>query len=242
MGETGNTMKTAGVVPCQAGWISVTFDEGLQHYKVLRGENELSELFELTGRLFIHIPIGLCDDSYSRTCEDLLKKELGEIAKDHIIHAPVRSVLHAPSYVEASMQSLENTDQELSLQSWKLTPKIKIVDRLLRESEEVAEKVYESHPELLFTRLNGGVIYQSKLTRKGLRHRLELVTSEEEIAADFFREIKEEFRRNEVGEEEILGAMALAYGAKASIQTRIRSLPDPPLVDSEGLRMAIYYI
>lgn len=242
MSETGNTVRTVGVEPCQAGWFSVTFDDGLQHYKMLRDEQEFADLLESSDRVFIHIPIGLSTDSYSRPCDDLLKKELGENAKDHIIHAPVRSVLHAPSYVEASMQSLEYTDRELSLKTWKMTPKIKIVDRLLRENKQIAEKVYESHPELLLTRLNGGVIYQSKLTRKGLRHRLDLVASEEELAADFFREIKEEFRRNEVGEEEILSAMTLAYGVKTSFHSRIRSLPETPLIDDEGLRMAIHYI
>ena len=64
----------------------------------------------------------------------------------------------------------------------------------LQNNEEYRDKVLESHPELLFMKLNGGMIYQKKKTKKGLRHRLGLVVDHEEIAADFFRDIKEEFR------------------------------------------------
>jgi predicted RNase H-like nuclease len=91
-------------------------------------------------------------------------------------------------------------------------------------------------------KMNGGMIYQKKNTKKGIKHRLELLKDLEKISDDFFRDIKEEYRRNEVDEDDIVDAMALAWAAKKSAETDIKTLPDPPEKDSAGLTMAIHYI
>ncbi len=235
-------MKTAGIDGCKAGWLLITFDDKDAKYEVLRSDQDLETVFKKFDRLFIDIPIGLNDETYTRTCDQLLRQKLGSEYASSVFSPPIRPALHAPTYVEANMQSYEYTEKKLSLQAWNITPKIKTVDRLLQEEPAYQEKVMESHPELLFMNLNGGMIYQKKNTKKGLKHRLELVAEFEPIAADFFREIKEEFRRNEVEENDIVDAMALAYGAKNSIDKPIRTLPDNPEVDSSGLRMAIHYL
>ncbi|MCC5941332.1 MAG: DUF429 domain-containing protein, partial [Balneolaceae bacterium] len=64
----------------------------------------------------------------------------------------------------------------------------------------------------------------------------------EQIAADFFREIKEEYRRNEVEEDDIVDAMALALAAKWSPEKGIKTIPEEPDVDSTGLRKAIHFV
>ena len=104
------------------------------------------------------------------------------------------------------------------------------------------EKVFESHPELLFQTLNGGMIFQKKNLKKGIRHRLELIKDEEPVADDFFRDIKEEFRRNEVQEDDIVDAMVLAYYAKKSEVEGIKTIPEEVEYDSEGLPKAIHFV
>ncbi|REL24587.1 DUF429 domain-containing protein [Rhodohalobacter sp. SW132] len=234
-------MKTAGIDGCKAGWILITFDEE-PNYKVLRTDDELQEAFQTFDRIFIDMPIGLEDEEYTRECDRLLRKELGAEYASSVFSPPIRPALHSPSYVEANMQSYEFTEKKLTVQAWNITPKIRTIDSFLRENKELTETVLESHPELLFMNLNGGMIYQKKQTKKGLRHRLSLVSDHEEIAADFFREIKEEFRRNEVGEDDIVDAMVLALAAKLSKENRIVTLPEDPPKDSEGLPMAIHYV
>jgi predicted RNase H-like nuclease len=172
----------------------------------------------------------------------LLRKTLGAEYAASVFSPPIRPALHAPSYVEANIQSYEYTEKKLTVQAWNITPKIKTIDAFLQNNAEYRDKVLESHPELLFMKLNGGMIYQKKKTKKGLRHRLGLVVDHEEVAADFFRDIKEEFRRNEVAEDDIVDAMALALAAKQSENKPIETLPVEPPIDSEGLRMAIHYV
>lgn len=235
-------MKTAGLDGCKAGWILITFNDDKPGYFVLRTNEELQDAFEKYDRLLIDMPIGLEDENYTRECDRLLRKKLGGEYAASVFSPPIRPALHAPSYVEANMQSYEYTEKKLTVQAWNITPKIKVVDQLLQENEEYREKVFESHPELLFMNMNGGMIYQTKKTKKGLRHRLDLVSNHEEIAADFFRDIKEEFRRNEVGEDDIVDAMALALAAKKSAEKGLKTIPDEPETDSAGLIKAIHYV
>jgi predicted RNase H-like nuclease len=235
-------MKTAGIDGCKAGWILITFDQGNEQYRILRNDDELKNAFLEFDQIFIDIPIGLNDDRYTRVCDKLLREKLGPEYASSVFSPPIRPALHAPTYVEANMQSFEFTEKKLSLQAWNITPKIKTVDRLLQESGELRDKVLESHPELIFMNLNGGMIYQKKNTKKGIKHRLELVSGHESIAADFFRDIKDEFRRNEVEENDIIDSMALAFAAKTSAEKRIKTLPENPETDSTGLKMAIHYI
>jgi predicted RNase H-like nuclease len=140
------------------------------------------------------------------------------------------------------MQSYEITEKKLSLQAWNITPKIRLLDRLLQQEEGLREKVFESHPELLFMILNGGQIYQKKKTKRGLRHRLDLITALEPVADDFFRDIKEEFRRNEVAEDDIVDAMVLALAAKETVTAQMLRMPEEPDVDETGLLKAIHYL
>ena len=234
-------MKTAGIDGCRAGWLLITFDKE-PAYNVLRTDEDLEKALEEYDRVFIDMPIGLEDDQYTRECDSLLRKKLGAEYASSVFSPPIRPALHAPSYVEANMQSYEFTEKKLTIQAWNITPKIRTLDQLLIQNPPWREKVLESHPEILFMTLNGGMIYQKKNTKKGVRHRLDLVSSHKPVAADFFREIKEEYRRNEVEEDDIVDAMALALGALQSFEKGIKTLPENPEKDSEGLPKAIHYV
>lgn len=234
-------MKTAGIDGCKAGWILTTFDEN-PSYHILRTDQDLIDALDSYDRIFIDMPIGLEDEVYTRECDRLLREKLGSEYASSVFSPPIRPALHAPSYVEANMESFEYTEKKLTVQAWNITPKIRILDALLIAKPALREKVLESHPELLFMKLNGGMIYQKKNTKKGLRHRLDLVSQHKPIAADFFRDIKEEYRRNEVNEDDIVDSMALALAAKQSVEKGIQTLPENPPLDSEGLKKAIHFI
>src|SRR5699024_6981834 len=117
-------------------------------------------------RLFIDMPIGLEDDVYTRRCDELLRKKLGKGYAASIFSPPIRPALHAPSYVEANLQSFEYTEKKLTVQAWNIVPKIRQLDSALQQNSSLKEKVFESHPELLFMNLNRGMIYQKKNTKK----------------------------------------------------------------------------
>ena len=218
-----------------------TFDENPE-YRVIENNEDFKKALIEFDRVFIDMPIGLEDEEYTRECDKKLRAVLGPDYAPSVFSPPIRPALHAPSYVEANMQSYEYTEKKLTVQAWNITPKIRLLDQILSEHEELRDSVLESHPELIFMNLNGGMIYQKKNTKKGLRHRLGLIVDREEIADDFFRDIKEEFRRNQVDEDDIVDSMALALAAKQSVEKGIKTIPENPPVDSEGMKMAIHYV
>lgn len=236
-------MKTIGLDGCRAGWMAISFDKDTAGYWLLESEEEFEETLENYDCVFIDVPIGLEDTAYVRECDRMLRKRLGPDYRPSVFNPPIRPALHAPTYGEASMVSYEATGKKISIQAWNITPNIKLVDRLLQENKAYREKVFESHPELLFQILNGGSsILQKKATKKGIRHRLSLLKKVSEFADDFFRDIKEEYRRNQVDEDDILDAMVLAEFGLRSTDDDIRSLPEKPPEDSTGLPMAIHYV
>lgn len=236
-------MKTLGIDGCRVGWIAISLDDEGASYWLLESDQELEEMFSEYDRIFIDVPIGLNEEEYVRQCDERLREELGADYQASVFNPPIRPALHSPTYAEASMESYETTGKKISIQAWNITPNIRTVDRLLQDNEEYREKVFESHPEFLFQKLNGGnSILQKKETKKGLRHRLGLLKKQSKYADDFFRDIKEDYRRNQVEEDDIVDAMALALFALRSVDEPIKTLPEDPPKDSTGLPMAIHYV
>ena len=236
-------MKTLGIDGCKAGWIAISLDDDNAGYWLLESDKALGKFFDDFDRIFIDVPIGLTDEEYTRQCDKKLRETLGPDYTASVFSPPIRPALHAPTYAEASMISFETTGKKVTIQSWNITPNIRTVDQFLQQDEALQDKVYESHPELLFRILNGNnSILQKKATKKGLRHRLGLLKDKSKFADDFFRDIKEEYRRNQVDEDDIVDAMALALFARYSLEDEMQTIPEEPPVDSTGLPMAIHYV
>ncbi len=235
-------MKTAGLAGCKIGWMLISFDSEESLYKVIRDADEMKAAFEKYDRILIDLPIGLEDEEKYRQNDLLMKEALGTDYGESMVLPPIRPALYAPSYVEANAITFDYTEEPLAPESWGIAGKIKMVDEILRENKSLRDKVFESHPEYLFQKMNRGVIYQKKNLKRGVRHRLELIIAEEEIAADFFRNIKEDYRKNDVAEDKIVDSMVLALYAKKSIDRDLQTMPENPETDSEGLIKAYHYL
>ncbi len=236
-------MKTGGIDACEAGYLAISLDNDSAGYWLLETQSALYDFLEDIDRIFIDIPIGLQDDKEVRECDELLRKKLGPGYKDSVISPPIRGALYAPTYGEASMISYETMEKRVTMQSWNMIENIRTIDNFLQNHEAYRDRIFESHPELLFQILNGGPsILQKKATKKGLRHRLHLLKKQSKYADDFFRDIKEKYRRNQVDEDNIVDTLALALFALKSIDEPLQTLPEEPPTDAAGLPMAIHYV
>jgi len=237
-------MKTIGIDGCPSGWfgISIKNEEDVA-YKIIEDKEALLEIFESYDRILIDIPIGVESEKYVRRTDEELRKKLGSDYYASVFNPPIRPALYAPTYAEACMQSYEINEKKISLQSWNITPKIRMVDELLQEHEQLRERVLESHPELLFRIMNGNnSLLQKKNTKEGLRHRRHLIKEYNEELDEVYREVKEEYRRNEVRKDDIIDTLALAIFAYESRDQPIKTIPDSPDTDETGLPMAIHYV
>lgn len=236
-------MKTVGIDVCAAGYLAISLDEGNAGYRLLESDSELFEFLNKHDRVFIDIPIGLQDDTEVRECDRLLRERLGPDYKESIINPPIRDAVAAPTYGEASVISYEKMEKQVPMQSWSLAPAIRTMQQFFEKSANGRNTIFESHPELLYQILNGGSsILQKKATKKGLRHRLYLLKEQNKYVDDFFRDIKEDYRRNQVEEDKIIDAMALALFALRSADEPVKTLPENPPQDATGLPMAIHYV
>lgn len=236
-------METAGISVCISGYIAINLGEEHAGYWLLETKGQLYDFLEKCGRVFIDIPVGLPDDVEGRECDKLLRERLGLVNNEHIINPPIRGIIAAPTYGEASMMSYEIMEKRLPMPSWNIVSNIKVIDDYIQQNGTSRERIFESHPELLFQILNGGnPVLQRKATKKGLRHRLHLLEAQNKHAGNFFRKIKEIYRRNQIEEDKIINAMVLALFALRSVDQPIKTLPDDPPKDSIGLPMAIHYV
>jgi len=236
-------MKTVGIDGCPSGWFAITLSSDTPEYWIIEDKDGLKEAFENYDRIFIDIPIGIETENYVRRVDDELRNSLGPDYHASVFNPPIKSALYAPTYAEACMQSYQMTEKKVSIQSWNITPKIRMVDELLHENKDFREKVLESHPELLFKMINGGSsLLQKKNTKEGLRHRRHLIKNYEEELDELYREIKEEYRRNQVTRDDIVDTLILAIYAEESLEKPIETIPDDPDTDESCIPMAVHYI
>lgn len=184
-------MKTLGLESCQAGWLAVSVARSTAGYWLLESDKQFEDTLQKYDRIFLNVPIGLEDDVYVRECDQLLRERLGPYYEDSIFNPPIRAVLFAPTYGEASLISYEATEKKVSIQAWNMIPDIRLVNQLLEKHQGFRSKIFESHPELLFYILNGNnTILQKKETKKGLRHRLALLKKVSSFADSFLEILK----------------------------------------------------
>jgi predicted RNase H-like nuclease len=112
----------------------------------------------------VDMPIGL-PDAGARACDVQARRRLGP-RRSSVFAAPVRSVLHERSYIEALALHRATDGRGLSKQTFHLLPKIAEVEAALDD------RVIEAHPELAFARLLGAPARHAKRTAAGRAERL----------------------------------------------------------------------
>lgn len=109
------------------------------------------------------MPIGLPAVGQKRECDRLARLGLGS-RRNSVFSAPAREYLQARDFAQV---------RGMSLQSFYLLPKIRQLDDWI--NPRLQERVWEAHPELIFARLAGAPLADSKKTPAGRRRRLELL-------------------------------------------------------------------
>lgn len=229
----------AGVDGCPCGWIAAVgrVDASLVFLAAADDFGWLLDRFRGVTRWAIDMPIGLSDDC-RRECDVLARKRLGGRAST-LFFAPPRLVLGAETYAEACQGAEASTGKRLSKQTWNLVPKIREVRRALLDRPSDRKRAFESHPELCFAQMNGGVpIAEPKKSDRGEAARRKLIAGE--IGAEAVdRLIAEASAMSSVGRDDALDALACWTAARRSALDQHTTLPAAPATDPNGLPLAI---
>ena len=168
------TLAVAGADGAPGGWVVATqfgnrrptidFVDTLAPYvsRLKRGE---------LAALGVDIPIGLPGDG-DRSADRLARERLGP-RRSTFFPTPVRAILQASTWEEASALGREAAGVGLSKQAWNLVPKIRHVDELWTPT--VADTLVEVHPEVTFAEMAGGPVLTKKSDPQGMHDRCRLL-------------------------------------------------------------------
>lgn len=243
--------RLAGLDGCPAGWIVCLVSAEGPLDPEIRVVTRLADLFAPSvapAVAAIDMPIGLPEHvgPQGRGPERLVRPMLGE-RQSSVFSIPSRAAVWAgeglddrAGYAAACAAALATSEppKKVSKQAFALFPKIREVDRLTTGA--APPPLFEAHPEVAFTVLNGGrpmglpKKIKSRPNPAGLDERRSLLVSLG-YAASFLATPP-----RGAGPDDLLDACVLALVARRIAAGAAVSFPDPPLRDERGVAIAMH--
>ena len=214
------------------GWVTVRLgDGGSQDIEFIDHISYIQKYaFDVA---MIDMPIGLPETGY-RSCDVMGRELLGE-ARSRLFLGARRPLLNFDNREKAHKWAKNADGKGVSCQLFCLLPKIKQVDDFMTPTRQ--KKIRETHPELVFQRLNAGDKLRSKKSAEGIDQRRKLLR-------DFGFGRIDEFLAKRIGNgakpDDVLDACACALAAKGATSSR-RLIDKNELPDKKGLQMEIWY-
>lgn len=211
------------------GWVAVRLHGPKRDVHFLHDADEI--LAWPFARAAIDMPIGLPDDG-NRVC-DVDARKLIAPHRSRVFLGARRWILDCRSSSHSNREARRRGQKGVSAQLFGLRSKMAEVDALVQHVGQ--DRIRETHPELVFRRLNGCKPLPAKKTQEGgtLRRRL--------LEADGFDKLDawlEERLGTGAKPDDIFDACACAIAARDAFA----KVPTAnPLVDSRKLRMEIHY-
>ena len=222
-------MRVLGVDGCVGGWIVVELtDDAISDCRFAASFAEIVSMDAVT--IGVDIPLGHAM-SGPRPADVAAKLELGA-RRSSVFHAPTPTALEQPTHAEASAAQRAATGLGLSMQAWRLGPKM--LDAAPAWAAD-PERVREVHPEVSFQALAGGSPLPRKKTWVGHRTRCRLLRAAGIDLPD---------DPGEAGvhgtPDDVCDAAVVAWSAARIARGAARSLPEPPERDRDGHPVAIW--
>lgn len=239
---------TIGVDGCKSGWIAgiATREQDV----TLKLFSNLEILWEQYGQrcalLLIDMPIGMIDGgAEGRVCDRLARRMLSPRRHSSIFTPPCRPALYAAEG-QASAVNFHHTGKKLSRQTINIMPKMREVDQWIRQLPlPHRQNIRESHPEVIFTALNGGApAMHNKKNAEGQAERLAILERYQPGCHKVFREARAGILRKNALTDDLIDALALVITAQLAgrYPEKQHRLPATPERDGADLPMEIFYV
>ena len=233
--------KAIGVDGCKSGWFYVALGQSRKpDWGVVKKLEDLLPDVGGSDRIFVDIPIGLLTDRSGRACDREARSKLQARASS-VFPAPVRAVLGAKDYEDAKMRSQEACGKKISKQAFAIVPKIREVDELMRRNDKAMQFVREVHPELCLWALNDRrPMKRNKKDKSGFEERKDVLSRWLPEAEFLVASVRQGFLVKEVGDDDIVDALAAAVTALAD-PSALLTVPENPPHDDFKLPMEMVY-
>ncbi|MBZ9918229.1 MULTISPECIES: DUF429 domain-containing protein [unclassified Mesorhizobium] len=254
---TSAEVVVAGVDGCKAGWIVVRRAPGsLPSVEIFASFAMLLAAVPDDAIVAVDMPIGLPEFSSKggRGPEAQVRSLLGP-RQSSVFSIPSRAALYADTAEFTSIEAwyaahrrasdvartTSDPPRGVSIQAFGIFGKIREIDTLLISRPELRGRVFESHPEVAFCRLNGGQAMllpkkvKGSINPAGMAERKALL-SRHGYAIDFL----DQAPPRGAAADDFLDAAAMMLIAGRIAACTARPFPDPPLTDGFGIPVAIW--
>lgn len=251
--ELKNDVWLAGADGCKAGWI-VAFvrpDKDEARIRVVSNFAEILASPEAPAVIAVDVPIGLPDGAGpgKRDAEYSVRPLLGKL-KRSVFPIPSRGAVYAeigPFSDQASRyaahqracliaEATSNPRRRITIQAFGIFPKIREVDKILRDGQTLGSRVFETHPEMAFREMNGQQpLSDSKKGQIGLRLRKRLL-----VRAGLSNSLVEFAPPKGAALDDLIDALACAIVSRRIHAGIAKSFPTSRQTDAYGLPMAIW--
>ena len=228
----------AGVDGCPAGWIAVLWDGGDRLIAELCPD--FARVVALPAQIIaVDMPIGLPERS-GRPPEREVRTRIGA-RRSSVFPVPSWKAIQCTDYAEACRVNRLHSDPPRAVpqQCFHLFSKMKEIDALITPADQ--SRIFESHPELAFWKMNDEVPLplpkKAKINSQpaGLELRKALLRRSG-IPVD---SLKTDYRRRDVGADDLIDACACTFVAWRILNRRSIRFPANPPLNARGLRMEI---
>jgi predicted RNase H-like nuclease len=240
--------EIVGVDGCKAGWIAVTFplhDPGLEKVKVFERFAGLLGALHPDSIIAVDVPIGLPDRTANggREPDWAARKFLGA-RRATVFPVPSRRAVYAFKDGYARVCSLargtSDPPRAASIQAYWILSRIQEVDRLLSRDAAFRGRVFEVHPEVSFSLMNGAPIPEPKKVKgrvhaPGMWRRRQLLESR-----GFSARFLEGGVPRGAALDDLYDACACAWSATRIANKEARVFPAQPGIDAIGLQVAMW--
>jgi len=235
-----------GVDGSPDGWIAVWYDT--DGYAGARLYEAFTSLWADHGgaatTVLIDVPVGLHEHTgATRACDDAARSLLSPERHASVFPVPVRAAVHEDSYEAAKKTQERLTDGSLGVQSWNIADNIAELDTFLRGHGETAVgTVREAHPEVCLWALNRespATYSKTGQPAAAFWERIDILERFDDGLLSHVRDAGSDLDAT-VSNDDIVDAFALALTAHPETG-QLRTLPDEPPEDPEGLPMEMVY-
>jgi predicted RNase H-like nuclease len=236
----------AGVDGCPAGWmvafVRASGDEA--RLRVVARFEDVVMAEEAPSIIAVDMPIGLPDriGPGGRGPEAAVRPLLGG-RQSSVFSVPSRAAVEAPDYAQACAIAFATSDppRKVSKQLFMIVPRIREVDAVLRSNPAILRRVFESHPELAFWRLNGRSALDEPKKIRGKPHPAGLALRRRLLLAGGFPQpLVDAVPPRGAAADDLLDALACAQTARRLHSGNAESFPASPARDRFALPIAIW--
>ena len=225
-------MWLAGIDGCPTGWVAILAEADRLASARLTLVTDLRACLADVDFALIDMPIGFVEGPDSRDVEVAMRQRLKGKASS-VFPTPCRSALDEFVYADASYLNEKALGKRLPKQSFMLFPKMREVDRLVRDLGQ--SRLREGHPEVSFAEMTGVPILSKKREPAGQVERLLLLEAQGLPA----RALLGDLVKGRMAADDILDAAALLWSADRFRRGQHETYPPVPSRDAVGLEMSI---